>query len=267
MTQPSATPPVSSFRPASGWQHGAAPEPTLARASRSGLLVPGILLVAAFLVIGSQGAASTLSVGMPSGLDLVTTIALWSTSGVVLATLFALASRVTGLVVAAGAAALLDAVVIVVLMPMGRTSGWDAVQLVPILLAVAAAALGVLTRRDGEGRAALLMAAAAVALFYVSAAVVQVLRTGEATDLAATLARSLPIAALAIASALALHGSSTPALPAVLLWALALSLFIAPALAAAAGTPPVLASLVVLLLRGLLVLLAGVLVLRTSRRR
>ena len=229
------------------------------------MLPPAIALVAAFLLIGSQGVASTVSVGLPSAADLVVTVALWSTSGVVLATLFAVASRVVGLAIVAGAAALVDAILIAVLLASGSVNGWDAVQLVPGLLAVAAAALAVLDR-GSQGRVALSMAAAAVALFYVSAAVVQVLRTGEATDLAATLARSLPIAILAIAAAFALHSPTARLLPAILLWALALSLFGAPLLATLAGSPPVLASFVVLIVRAALVALAGLLVLLAARR-
>lgn len=229
------------------------------------MLAPAIVLVAAFLLIGSQGAASTVSVGLPSAGDLVVTIALWSTSGVVLATLFAAASRIVGLAILAGAAALADAIVIAVLLGIGSVTGWDAVQLVPMLLAVAAAALAVLDR-DGQGRIALSMAAAAVALFYVSAAVVQVLRTGDAADLGMTLARSLPIAILAIAAAFAFDSRKAGLLPAILLWALALSLFGAPLLATLAGSPPVLASFVVLVLRAVLVAIAGLLVLLAARR-
>ncbi|WP_144719819.1 hypothetical protein [Agrococcus jejuensis] len=266
MTQPSAYPPAASFRPASGWQFDGASAPVAATPSRRTSLVPGIVLVVAFLLIGSQGAASTLSVGLPSAGDLAVTIALWSTSGVVLATLFAVASRVVWLAVAAGIAALADAIAIAVLLAIGSATGWDAVQLVPILLAVAAAAFVALSGRDAQGRAALLIAAGAVALFYVTAAAVQVLRSGDAGDLAMTLARSMPIAILAIAAALALHGARSRIVPAVLLWALAASLLGAPLLATLAGSPPVLASMLVLVLRVLLVAGAGVLVLLASRR-
>ncbi|GAA2173949.1 hypothetical protein GCM10009846_17960 [Agrococcus versicolor] len=230
-------------------------------------MAPGAVLVAAFLLIGAQGAAGTLSIGLPTPSQLIATIALWSTSGVVLASLFATATRAPVLMLVAGAAALVDAIVITVLLSLGIVAGWDAVQLLPVLLAVVAAALGTFGARGLGGRLALPIAAGAVALFYVTAAVVQGLRFGASVDLVTTIVRSMPIAILAIAAALALAHASSRLLPSLLLWALAASLLGAPILSALTDSPPVPASLAVLIARVVLVVVAGVLVLRGGRER
>lgn len=257
--QPSAT----SFRPASGWQGDErAQQPAPRSSPPSGGVGVAAILCVAFWLIATQGIASTLSVAQPTPIQVLATIALWGTSGTVIAATFAIACRARALMLVAAGLAGLDALVLAVLIVLGAASGWDGVQLVPMVLAGAAAVLGSVPATE---RTALPIAAGSVALFYVTAAVVQALRFGVDATLLVTIARSMPIAVFVIAAAFALRHARSSVLSAVLLWALALALLGAPLLSALQGIPPVVASSIVLAVRVALVVVAGVLVLRTHR--
>ena len=273
MTQPSASPPVSSFRPASGWQFDAAP-PVAPRSVARDVVSPVAvsLAIVGLLLHGLQGVVTVAPFVELDAAVVLRVLAIWAPTVVLISLGLAVASRSTPLAGTMTVLTVATAALIAVFGVLGSIAWWESLAIVPVLIALVGGALawiGITTGRAALDLVGLIVVVGAVVL-HALLVVVSPLASGRIADVGAFAINGIPVQVLGVAAivacAVARTSRTAVVATAVVLMVLALGILVGPLVTAVGSVEPNVGVLVVTVVRVVLIALGGALLLRTARR-
>ena len=208
MTQPSASPPVSSFRPASGWQFQERPAPrTAPRAAASDVVSPLALALAivGLLLHGVQGIVTVAPFVALDVAVVLRVLAIWAPTVVLISLGLAVAGRSTPLVGATTVLTAIAAVLVAVFGMLGTIAWWESLAIVPVLIALVGGVLawiGIATGRSSLELVGLVVVAGGV-LLHALLVLISPIASGRIADVGAFAINGVPVQVLGILAILA----------------------------------------------------------------